>query len=136
MKVGPNAPCPCGSGTKFKRCCRAIHQGTPAPTPEALMRARYSAYATGAVEFVLATTDPQGPQFEPDRAAWARSVESFCSGTEFLGLEVLEAEAEGERGVVAFRVQLTQRGADASFGERSAFVRRDGAWLYHSGQPI
>jgi hypothetical protein len=21
-KVGPNAPCPCGSGKKYKRCCR------------------------------------------------------------------------------------------------------------------
>jgi uncharacterized protein YchJ len=21
-KVGPNAPCPCGSGKKFKKCCR------------------------------------------------------------------------------------------------------------------
>ena len=22
-KVGPNDPCPCGSGTKYKKCCRA-----------------------------------------------------------------------------------------------------------------
>jgi uncharacterized protein YchJ len=20
-KLGPNAPCPCGSGTKYKKCC-------------------------------------------------------------------------------------------------------------------
>jgi len=25
IKVGPNSPCPCGSGKKYKRCCRELH---------------------------------------------------------------------------------------------------------------
>ena len=26
MKIGRNQPCPCGSGTKYKQCCRAAHE--------------------------------------------------------------------------------------------------------------
>ena len=28
-KIGRNAPCPCGSGKKYKRCCWAREQATP-----------------------------------------------------------------------------------------------------------
>ena len=38
--------CPCGSGATYGECCGPIHDGTAkAKTAEALMRARYSAYA-------------------------------------------------------------------------------------------
>jgi len=100
------------------------------------MRARYAAYAVGAVEFILASTDPSGPHFEPEGTAWRESVARFCRETEFLGLEVLESGSAGDLGQVAFRVQLTQAGQDASFSERSAFRRVEGAWLYHSGEAL
>ncbi|MBL4849668.1 MAG: SEC-C domain-containing protein [Planctomycetes bacterium] len=134
MKIGPNSPCPCGSGSKFKRCCRPVHQGTAAASPEALMRARFSAYATGAVDFILSTTHPEGPHFEADAAGWRASVRSFCASTEFQGLEVLEASESAEAGEVAFRVTLVQAGEDASFGERSTFRKVAERWLYHSGE--
>jgi len=134
MKPAPNAPCPCGSGQKLKRCCRPFHRGAPAPTPEALMRSRYAAYVTGAVDYVIETTDPTGPQHHPDRAAWAREVEAFCRATRFEGLEVLDAPApEGDRGWVTFRARLTRDGHDVSFAERSEFRRREGRWLYFAG---
>ncbi len=25
-KIGPNAPCPCGSGKKYKKCCLPLHE--------------------------------------------------------------------------------------------------------------
>jgi hypothetical protein len=28
-KIGPNAPCPCGSGRKLKKCCRTTAASTP-----------------------------------------------------------------------------------------------------------
>jgi SEC-C motif-containing protein len=44
--------CPCGGG-KFAACCRPVIGGEArASTPEQLMRARYSAYAMGAIEFL------------------------------------------------------------------------------------
>ncbi len=43
------------------------------------MRSRYSAYAAGEAAYILATTDPLGPHFERDEAAWLRSQISFFS---------------------------------------------------------
>lgn len=134
-RPGPNQPCPCGQGSKYKRCCRPFHRGQAAPTPVALMRSRYAAYAAGEVEYILATTDPDGPQFRADRPAWVADVQSFCDTTEFLGLDVLAASQDGDRGVVTFRARLSQGGRDASFAERSTFVRSDGRWLYSEGAP-
>lgn len=51
--------CPCGSSRGLDACCGVFHDGhTPAPTAEALMRARYSAYALRRVDFLLASWHP------------------------------------------------------------------------------
>ncbi len=129
----PNDACPCHSGRKYKRCCRRVHQGDPAPTPEALMRSRYSAYAIGLVEHILRTTDPTGPHWEADLDHWAGDVATFCDAVTFEGLEVLAAEAHGDRGMVDFRAQLSSEAGATVMAERSLFRRVDGRWLYHSG---
>jgi SEC-C motif-containing protein len=130
----PTAPCPCGSGRTYKRCCLRLHQGHPAPTPEALMRSRYSAYAVGAVDYLIATTDPTGPHFRADRAAWAAELQHYCAHTRFEKLTVRSASADEHRGEVRFVAKLARAGEDLSFAERSRFNRVDGRWLYHSGE--
>ena len=129
MKIQPNAPCPCGKGAKFKKCCRPLHRGAIAATPELLMRSRYAAYAVGGADYILATTDPTGPHFQEDRARWLEEVRGFCASTRFERLEVLAAGDDW----VSFRATLSQDGRDTSFSERSTFRRVDGRWLYHSG---
>ena len=47
--------CPCGSGLSFDACCRPYHQGERPPSPEALMRSRYSAFALSQRDYLLAT---------------------------------------------------------------------------------
>jgi ATP-dependent helicase HrpB len=48
--------CPCGSGKTYGDCCGPIIAGTTnAPTAEALMRARYSAYAAHEIDFILSS---------------------------------------------------------------------------------
>jgi SEC-C motif-containing protein len=95
------------------------------------MRSRYAAYVVGDVDYILATTDPEGPQFEPDRAAWARSIAEFSRATRFEQLEVRSASPiVDERGEVEFFARLSRGGEDVSFVERSLFVRREGRWLY------
>ena len=129
----PNASCPCDSGRKYKKCCRRAHLGDPAPSPEALMRSRYAAYALGLVDHLLRTTDPSGPHFEADTARWRADVQAFCEQTTFDGLEVLEARAEGDQGIVDFRARLSSTEGATVMAERSLFRRAEGRWLYHSG---
>ena len=47
--------CPCGSGKSYAVCCGLLHTGAAAPTAEALMRSRYSAYGLGLEPYLLAT---------------------------------------------------------------------------------
>ncbi|MEZ4238025.1 MAG: YchJ family metal-binding protein [Myxococcota bacterium] len=128
--------CRCHSRRQARRCCEPLHQGKPAPTAEALMRSRYAAYALGLVDYVVATTDPDGPQWHADVDAWRADVARFCRDTRFVDLRIDDAPPpDGDVAHVTFTATLTRGGADASFTERSRFVRRDGRWLYHSGEP-
>ena len=60
MNVKEEEDCPCKSGKKYGECCRPIIAGeAKAETAEALMRARYTAYVVGAVDF---RTEGGGPK--------------------------------------------------------------------------
>lgn len=100
------------------------------------MRSRYAAYALELVDYVIRTTDPAGPRWNPDRAAWEASIVAFSRGARFVALRIHGARAEGEEGEVTFTAGLTAGGADASFTEKSRFCRVRDAWLYHSGEPF
>src|ERR1019366_1128626 len=39
-KVGRNAPCPCGSGLKYKKCCLGKMENGQSPPPEVIEKAR------------------------------------------------------------------------------------------------
>jgi len=136
MKWSANKPCVCQSGRKAKGCCGPILKGALAPSPEALMRSRYAAYARGHIEHIMRTTHPQGPHHQTDRDQWAADIQRFCDGFQFEGLEVKDVHQNGVQAWVEFRARISQDGIDHSFGERSTFFQMDGAWLYHSGTPI
>lgn len=50
--------CPCGSGFPYDKCCGKYHAGAAAPTAEALMRSRFSAFVLRDEDYVLRTWDP------------------------------------------------------------------------------
>ena len=83
MKKAPHL-CPCGSDLPYANCCQPWHGGQAAPTPEALMRSRYSAYVLGLLDYLLATWHPSTApgDLELDAVKW-------------LGLEVKAAAAQG-----------------------------------------
>ena len=41
-KIGRNAPCPCGSGRKYKKCCLLSQDGRPTSIPSIKYRAVYT----------------------------------------------------------------------------------------------
>jgi SEC-C motif-containing protein len=130
-----NARCPCHSRKKAHRCCGPYLSGKPAPTPTALMRSRFAAYAVGRPDYIMATTDPSGPGFQADTDAWIASIEQFTAVTRFRDLSILDASPDTEdTATVTFLATLDQAGQDVSFSERSTFHKgRDGRWRYHSG---
>lgn len=101
------------------------------------MRSRYAAYARGLVDYIIATTDPAGPQWDPDTEGWRARILAFCQDTRFEGLRILDAPPPGtDEGFVTFEATLIQDGRNASFTERSRFVRVEGTWRYSSGENV
>ncbi len=99
------------------------------------MRSRYTAYAVGQVAYLMQTTHPAGPHYQPDLSRWQTELERFCRSTRFAGLTILSTEAgDPDTGWVTFTATLFQGQQDASFTERSLFKRVDGKWLYLSGE--
>jgi SEC-C motif-containing protein len=135
VKVSPNVTCPCGSGSKLKKCCGLFHAGRPA-APGALMRARYSAFAVGDLRFLMASTHPAGPHFRPDPATWKVQLREYCDSVEFLGLLVHQTEVDETHSVahVTFTANLRRDGDSCGFTERSEFRRDDRRWKYFQGE--
>ena len=100
------------------------------------MRARYAAYSLNRPRFLIATTSPENPGFKRNQKRWFRELKRYCSRTTFTGLEIFSVVlgSHADEGFVTFRASLNENGRDRSFTERSRFVRRDGVWLYHSGE--
>ncbi|AXE28942.1 hypothetical protein DK842_02875 [Chromobacterium phragmitis] len=125
------AACPCG-GESLAACCGRYHPpgAPPAPTAEALMRSRYSAFALGLEDYLLATwhssTRPETLGLEEDAGV-----------VKWIALEILRCEAgrEGDsEGVVEFVARCKVGGKAERMHEASRFVREDGRWYYVSGQ--
>jgi len=135
-KIGPNQPCPCVSQRKYKKCCRPLHTGGHSPTAVALMRSRFSAYALGLTDYIIETTDPNGPQWQADRLRWQSDVSRFSKAYDFVHLAILSHETVEETGTVSFRATLN-KGSTAEFlVEKSRFSWVSDRWLYHSGIPL
>jgi len=100
------------------------------------MPARYVAYALGRVDFLIRSTDPEGPQWHDDTAAWRAELIAYCRQTQFVGLRVLHDELDeaSGRAHVTFEATLRHGETTTVLAERSLFLRKDGRWLYHSGE--
>jgi SEC-C motif domain protein len=117
--------CPCGSGQPYAGCCGRWHAGPlhlQAPTPQALMRSRYSAYVRGLHDYLLATWHPS------TRPA---VLEPPPPGLRWLGLELrAERLLDADHGTVEFVARSKLAGRADRLHERSLFERVDGRWLY------
>lgn len=124
--------CYCLSGRDYADCCQPFHQGAAWPdTAEGLMRARYSAFASGNIDFLRESQEPAGrDEFDPDAAQqWSKSAE-------WKGFEVLNTEAGGpddDEGVVEFVAHYAVEGTDHRHHEVATFTRLEGKWYFVDG---
>ncbi len=127
--------CLCHSNKQFNDCCEPYLLGIKSPqTPEPLMRSRYSAYALNKPDYIICTTHPDNPMYNPNTLAWTSSIQQFSQITAFQGLTIICSEESGNEGFVTFHALLIDfHGKDASFIEKSRFLRKNGLWLYRSG---
>jgi len=124
--------CPCKSGKTFGACCAPVIAGEKkAETAEILMRARYSAYATGAVKFLH---DSSGPEVRAEFDE--KATRQWSESATWEGLDVLDTEkgtASDDEGWVSFIARYTVDDRLCEHRERSYFKRIDGEWRFIDG---
>ena len=120
--------CPCCGG-RYADCCGPfLTGGAEAPTAEALMRSRYSAFALGLDDYLWRTWHPRT---RPERVT--------LDDTAWIGLEILETVDGSERdqaGIVEFAAHFRQGRRRGTLHERSRFERRGRHWLYLDGDHL
>lgn len=123
--------CPCCSLQPYAECCEPYLSGkAPAPTAEALMRSRYTAYVEGEVDYLVATHHPS-----QRRMGDRDQLQQSCQTTTWQGLSILEVtqgQPTDDTGTVEF-VALYGTTALAQLHEKSRFVKHRGRWLYLDG---
>ncbi|MDG4800726.1 YchJ family protein [Micromonospora sp. WMMD980] len=124
-----NAACPCGSGRLYEDCCAPVHRGAAtAPTAEALMRSRFSAFVLGDADYLRHSWHSRT---RPARLA-------LDPGTRWTRLEVLGTGQGGlfdSTGTVRFRAHYREGGRSGVLAELSRFAREDGRWVYLDALP-
>jgi SEC-C motif domain protein len=127
--------CYCGSGVDFSECCGPILDGSSqAETAEALMRARYSAFACQQAEFLHESLHPEHRD-DHDLAA----TRKWAENSKWMGLEIVAVEAGGPEeteGEVEFIATYKERGLVHTYREKSKFCKVDGNWYYLDGKLV
>ena len=124
--------CPCRSkadAITLPACCGRWHDGPlkgQAPSAEALMRSRYSAYVLDRLDYVLATwhstTRPLQLQPRPPGLTW-------------LGLEIRRhTVVDADHATVEFVARSRLDGRGQRLHETSRFTRESGRWYYLDGE--
>jgi SEC-C motif-containing protein len=115
------AQCPCGSGSEFDDCCGPYLGGGAAPTPEALMRSRFTAFVRGDLDYIE-NTHAQEAQGDFDRSL----AESRNSTVQWVGLEILETAGGGpgdDTGTVEFAARYKSDGGTGVHHDWCSFSR-------------
>ncbi len=119
--------CFCGSEIDFSECCELIIKGQKtAATPENLMRARYSAYATQQSQFIYDTYAKEKRAANP-----VVEIGAFANSCRFIKLEVLNADASNN--TVEFKAYYLYQNTLCILHEISSFVIENDEWKYLDG---
>lgn len=126
--------CPCGSKKNYAECCEPLICGQRmADTAEALMRARYTAHAKRAFDYIAETTLP-----EIRKEGDAQETEAWSKKLEWQWLDIRKVEDGGPEdttGIVEFVARYRKNGNACDHLERAEFVKQEGCWYFKDGTP-
>jgi len=127
--------CPCGSGRSYDDCCGPYISGAKkAPTAEALMRSRYTAYAKHAVDYIVDTCVRDG-----QRDIDVEQTRKWSEKSQWLGLKIVSSSKGGpadSEGTVEFIASYAMDGLKDEHREKAKFKKTDGVWLYEDGEIV
>jgi SEC-C motif-containing protein len=121
--------CPCGTENKYEACCgKYIDKNETPPTPEALMRSRYTAFTQANTDYIAKTmVSPSIDDFN------AEETKAFASSVEWLNLDIIKSSSQGNQGLVEFKAHFKKKHDKHVIHEISSFTLKNGAWFYVDG---
>lgn len=121
-----NSQCPCGSHQLLENCCLPHIEHETAPTAEALMRSRYTAYTLQNAEYLYQTT-----LFSERRFTSKSEILNWAEQNTWKKLEILEST---EKTVTFKAYYFDVTGQPQIHHEKSTFKHVQGKWYYVSGK--
>ena len=131
--------CPCRSLDQnkldYENCCAPYVSGKKkAPTAEALMRSRYSAYVVKNIDYI-----DQTQVNSPDEVFNKEEALKWADSSEWEGLEIKKTqkgEPNDNTGIVEFIAHYKDKasGTALKHHETSLFGKKDGEWKFKEGQ--
>ncbi|PJJ08071.1 SEC-C motif-containing protein [Flavobacterium sp. 1] len=119
--------CYCGSYKSFDTCCSLHISGVQkAPTALALMKSRYTAYATHQADYLLATTHSS------ERKYYSKEeILHWATANTWQKLEIISATEN----TVEFKAHyIDADNASQVHHEFSTFKQENGSWFYVDGK--
>lgn len=105
-----------------------------AATAEELMRSRYTAYATGDIDWIYQSQSPEGREVMDRRA-----TEEWSRRSTWHGLEIVQAKdggTEDAEGFVEFKARYHIAGEDITHHEIAHFRKAEGHWYFVDGLEV
>ena len=124
--------CYCGSEKPFKQCCEPFIKGSAKPeTAQQLMRSRYTAFATGAVDYIHKSILPSKRSDFDEKA-----TREWSANSQWHGFEIKSAEKGGPEdttGTVEFIATYSTDDTTHNHHEIAEFKKQNGRWYFVDG---
>lgn len=121
--------CPCGSKNTYDTCCGKFHiSDEVAPTAEALMRSRYSAFVKHEIDYLKQTLWPANQKHFDEMEYLVRAQNSIWVGLTINDKE--DGNEDDKQGTVTFTAVSMLNGALTKQEEKSLFKKKNGRWYY------
>lgn len=123
--------CPCGSKKNYVDCCQPFITGEKsAKDAQQLMRSRYSAYASKAVDYLYETQAPatRDSQLKQD-------IQAFAEQAQFVNLQVHQHKVLSDKNQqVEFTAIYRVNNQFYRLKELSDFILENDRWYYQQGE--
>jgi len=123
--------CYCGNSLEFKECCYLFIKNKSFPnTPVELMKARYSAFVIGDIDYIY-----DSHHIDTRKEISKEDIKNWSLNSKWLGLEILnigEINNDSLEGTVEFIAKYKQNAIIYTHHEKSLFKKSNNRWYYHS----
>jgi len=129
--------CYCGSEKSYDECCKVFHEKLQQPEhAEQVMRARYSAFATQNIEYILQTIHPAKREEYDKKSITDWSAKSTWHGFSIESVTQANPDDPDSDTYIEFIANYEKDTERHKHHERAEFRKYRGRWYFWDGKPV